>query len=86
MKYFTAEDYPKLYPPDERMGVAIPDAKPELTYDMMRELGNKIAWAIGSTYRVPYRSKHSEAVKAAGLAALQVLDHHGYPAHIRKDT
>lgn len=47
------------------------------------ELVNKLAWAIGSTYRVPYKNpKAGVRVSALSLAHV-VLNDHGYPSHLK---
>ena len=49
------------------------------------ELVNKLSWAIGSTYRVPYRNPRTGARLTALSMAQVLLQDHGYPAHLVKD-
>lgn len=48
------------------------------------ELVNKLAWAIGSTYRVSYRNPRGGARLSALSLAGDVLKDHGYPGYLKK--
>jgi len=47
------------------------------------ELVNKLSWAIGSTYRVPYRNPRVGVRVSALALAHVVLKDHGYPSHLK---
>jgi len=49
-----------------------------------KELCNKIAWVLGSTYRVPYANMRTEARQYAWRIVKKVLEDHGYPSKIAK--
>lgn len=57
---------------------------PKMQSGAFQELVNKIAWAIGSTYRVPYSSPRREPRRTALALAGQVLDDQGWPESIGK--
>jgi len=70
--------------PDGRdpIGIQADRTLPTLQTDCVKELLNKLAWALGSTYRVPYGNKGASArVRAWELAKL-VLTSEGYPSKI----
>jgi len=64
------------------MGIPVVDSHPALTTDVYKELINKIAWAIGSVYRVPYRNKKEPARDHAQEFANDLIAAVGYPRHI----
>ena len=64
------------------IGISVGDSHPALTTDVYKELINKIAWAIGSVYRVPYRNKTEPARELAQEFANQMIEAAGYPKHI----
>jgi hypothetical protein len=58
--------------------------KPEEQTDAFKELVNKLAWALGSTYRVPYGNSWTGARRNALELAKSVITDHGYPRMIQK--
>ena len=46
---------------------------------IVKELTNKFAWCIGSTYKKRYSGKNSEVTKYAYRIVKKVLIDHGYP-------
>lgn len=68
------------------MGVAAEDTHPALQTDAFKELINKLAWVLGSTYRVPYTNSKTCARTYALRMARKVLADHGYPTKIAKST
>lgn len=77
--------------PTERVGASsdmegIPAhlTKPAEQSDVFKELVNKLAWALGSTYRVPYGNSWTGARQNALELAKSVITDHGYPRGIRK--
>jgi len=69
---------------NESIGVPIEDTHPALQTDVYKELINKFAWVIGSTYRAPYRNKLTQTRKLAAELAKIVIDSAGYPRHIAR--
>jgi len=65
-------------PEDEaraRAQVRPPRGAPEAT----SELRHKLAWAVGSTYRVPYTKPNTWASSYARQASLRLVEIHGPP-------
>lgn len=58
---------------------------PHLQQDVAKELVNKLAWVLGSTYRVPYSNIRTGARAYAWRIAKAVLQDHGYPSKIAKE-
>ena len=52
--------------------------------DILAELTNKISWAIGSTYRSPYRNRSTRVRSRAIDIAGELLDSEGFPRHLAK--
>jgi len=71
--YGNAEDS-LGYPPGGGEGLASGQEQA----DCVRELSNKFAWAIGSTYRKRYSTKKSPAYQLAQFAALAIVRQEGY--------
>ncbi len=70
----------------EVSGLGIPPylTQPELQQAIYKELINKFAWAIGSTYRMTYTQRRSNVrLWAAELAKVTITDQ-GYPRDISK--
>jgi len=55
-----------------------------LQTDVAKELVNKIAWVLGSTYRVPYANMRTDARQYAWRIVKKVIEDHGYPSKISK--
>lgn len=53
-----------------------------LQTDSFKEMVNKLAWALGSTYRVPYGNQSTLAREYALKMAQAVIRDHGYPGKI----
>lgn len=66
------------------LGVPPLDTHIALQTDVAKELCNKIAWVLGSTYRVPYANMRTDARQYAWSIVKQVLEVHGYPSKIAK--
>ena len=69
---------------DTPLGVPPLDTHLALQTDVAKELCNKIAWVLGSTYRVPYANMRTEARQYAWRIVKKVLEDHGYPSKIAK--
>lgn len=69
------------------LGFGLPPSETHaaLQTDVFKELINKIAWAIGSTYRLQYRNTRSPGRQCAIAMAQAVVRLNGYPRHIGKD-
>lgn len=70
--------------PTDALGNRAADTQPQLQQDVFKELINKLAWALGSTYRAPYANTRSQARGYAVLMAKAILRDHGYPKQIAK--
>jgi len=66
------------------LGVSPLDTHLALQTDIAKELVNKIAWVLGSTYRVPYANMRTEARQYAWRIVKRILEDHGYPSKIAK--
>jgi len=66
------------------LGIPPEAAQPQLQQDAFKELINKFAWALGSTYRHPYANKRSPTREYARRIAARVLRDQGYPAQLAK--
>jgi len=66
------------------LGVPPLDTHIALQTDVAKELCNKIAWVLGSTYRVPYANMRTDARQYAWRIVKKVLEDHGYPSKIAK--
>lgn len=52
--------------------------------EVFKELINKLAWSLGSTYRVAYSNQRSDARQLAIAIAKLVVLKQGYPAYLKK--
>ena len=66
------------------LGIPPKDTISTLQQDHVKELANKLAWALGSTYRVNYSNMSSDARKYAWLIVKAVIRDHGYPVKLAK--
>jgi len=66
------------------MGVIALDTHLALQTDVCKELVNKFAWVLGSTYRVPYANMKTDARQYAWRLVKKVIEDHGYPHKIAK--
>jgi len=66
----------------EPLGLSPRLTKADLQSDVFKELINKLAWVLGSTYEVKYSTTQSKARQAAMALARLVLKYHGYPRSI----
>lgn len=70
--------------PADTLGIHSRETHMALQTDMFKEIVNKIAWVLGSTYQKPYsNTKHAARVYALKIAKAVVRDH-GYPEKIRR--
>jgi len=69
-------------PQPDAMGIPAKDTLPALQSDAFKEIVNKLAWALGTTYRVPYRNPRAGARLVAIRLAGLTIDSEGYPPHI----
>jgi len=68
----------------DTLGVPPLETHLALQTDVAKELCNKIAWVLGSTYRVPYANMKTDARQYAWRIVKKVLEDHGYPSKIAK--
>lgn len=66
----------------EQLGLPAYATQPLLQQDIYKELINKMAWAVGSTYRMPYHNLRTLARLVAKECARAIVTEHGYPHHI----
>jgi len=66
------------------LGVPAIETHTALQTDAFKELVNKFAWVLGSTYRVPYANTRTAARQYAISIATRVVQVHGYPSKIAK--
>lgn len=64
------------------LGIRPALAQPALQSDAFKELVNKLAWAIGSTYNAPYNNVRTPSRAMAVKFATAVVKEHGYPKSI----
>lgn len=71
-------------PPSDGHAFGIPSqlAQPALQSDAFKELVNKIAWALGTTYHVPYANQRTVGRRWATELAKNTIASQGYPARI----
>lgn len=76
----------RVYPLQSEMplGVSVSEVSPSVVLDVFRELTNKIAWAVGTTYQRPYNNRRCPAREMAWTVAKHIVEQHGYPANLAK--
>ena len=60
-------------------GVPPQEVSGETQLAIVKELTNKFAWCIGSTYKKRYSGKNTEVTKYAYRIVKKILLDHGYP-------
>jgi len=68
----------------EPLGLPAPETIVAFQTEVFKELINKFAWVLGSTYRRPYSNKRSECRQLAISIAMNVVLKQGYPEYMRK--
>ncbi len=68
--------------PEGALGIPASSTHPPLQTDSYKELVNKVAWVLGSTYRVNYSNKRSIARVQAQRLVVAILKVNGYPRQI----
>ena len=66
----------------EPFGISAYEAHSQLQTDSYQEIVNKIAWVLGSTFRVQYSNRRSPARLYAQRIATAIVKAHGYPSKI----
>ena len=69
---------------DLAMGIPPSESQIALQQDVVKELVNKVAWVLGSVYRVNYSSMRTPARAYSWRIVKKVLEDHGYPRKIQK--
>lgn len=80
----TRKNAPAPQERPERLGVPSSETVIGFQTEVFKELINKFAWALGSTYRAPYSNQRSPARQLAIAIAKHVVDIQGYPEYMRK--
>lgn len=71
--------------PEGVLGIPPHLTQPALQSDCFKELINKLSWALGSTYRAPYKNVRTPArTFALALAQICIRDQ-GYPRQIAQE-
>lgn len=70
-------------PSSDPLGLPPEATQPLLQQDAFKELINKLAWCLGSTYRTPYSNKRSATREYATLLAQMILYDQGYPKQLQ---
>jgi len=73
---------PVATPAEGSLGIPVFQTQPLLQQDVFKELVNKFAWVLGSTYRQPYGNRKCLARQYAITLAGDVISSHGYPISI----
>lgn len=66
------------------LGVPAPETHSQLQQDVVAELANKLAWVLGSVYRMPYSNQRTLARKVAWILMGEIITEQGYPYKIAK--
>ena len=66
------------------LGVPGKDTVVGFQTEVFKELINKLAWALGSTYRRQYRNQRTAVRQLAIAMAKEVVREQGYPEFMRK--
>lgn len=69
---------------EDALGIPAADSHVALQTDVTKELVNKIAWVLGSTYRTSYSNMKTTTRAYAWRIVKQVIKDHGYPSKIHK--
>ena len=75
-----------LQAPDSLLGIPVQDGDPSLAPAFYQELTNKLAWALGSTYRVSYHAKKGPVRDFAWQVAKRIVAMQGLPDHHLKQN
>lgn len=80
-EFYSAPD-PFARVPNPRLGIPASAAQAALQSDAYKELVNKLAWCLGSSYRVPYTNVRTLARRWAIELARKTFLEHGFPSSI----
>jgi len=69
---------------DGPIGIPVSDTIPAMQTEFFKELINKLAWALGTSYRVRYSSPRAEPRATALILAREVIAELGYGSHLKK--
>jgi len=86
VRHLNGEEAPHLSvpAPSGPFGLPATETQPALQTDAYKEIVNKLAWCLGSVYRVPYAGKRTAVRIYAERMARAVVRDHGYPRKIAK--
>lgn len=71
-------------PPEGAFGIPSAEAQESQRAEIYKELINKFAWVLGSTYRVNYSNTRMPARMYAQRIVGKVIADHGFPHSIAK--
>ena len=66
------------------LGIPGDQTQVALQTDVFKEVVNKLAWALGSTYRRPYNNRRTRARTLAIKMATRLFSQEGWPEQIKK--
>jgi len=69
---------------EDPLGIPPHEAQIALQQDVVKELVNKVAWTLGSVYRVSYSNMRTPAREYAWRIVKRILEDNGYPRKISK--
>ena len=69
---------------DGSFGIPVEETQVAQQMEVYKELVNKLAWALGSTYGRPYANRTMAARQLAMSVAQRVVDEVGWPRGIEK--
>ncbi len=74
-----AADRQKVYRSWSKLGQLSSSTPFDAQTDVFKELVNKLAWVVGSTYKKPYGNLKTSARQYAIVMAQAIVRDHGYP-------
>jgi len=80
----TQQEAPAPKEGPELLGVPGPETVVGFQTEVFKELINKFAWALGSTYRQAYSNQRTPVRQLAIAMAKHVVNTQGYPEYMRK--
>lgn len=66
----------------DAFGIPSTDTVSTMQADAFKELVNKIAWAVGSAYQVPYAGERTRCRTYVRYLVADIMRDHGYPVKI----
>lgn len=63
----------------DSIGIHVDATTLQFRHDCLKELTNKLSWAIGTFYNAPYSGRQTRVQQYVGRVARAILRDHGYP-------